>query len=60
MVKMNNILEDVNNINEDLNFQLIEQGKDIDEINIIMDDNYRNMQAANTHLRETHRKRKES
>ena len=30
MVKMNNILEDVNNINEDLNFQLIEQGKDID------------------------------
>ena len=36
MVKMNNILEDVNNINEDLNFQLIEQGKDIDEINKAM------------------------
>ena len=53
MIRMNNLLQDVNTINEDLNTELVEQGKDLDQIQTILDDNYMNVQGVNTHLRET-------
>ena len=43
MIRMNNLLQDVNTINEDLNTELVEQGKDLDQIQTILDDNYMNV-----------------
>jgi hypothetical protein len=53
MAKLNHLMDDVKNIQEDLDTELVGQGKQIDAIVISFDDNYRNVEAARYHLKET-------